>query len=188
MEMTHGELMTLIDELAKECVAHRITGIMTIYGGCAMMFHHPDLRATHDVDSVFRPYQQIKELAESIALRHAGVDQQWLNMQVRDVLPIHDDDAPITYFNKDGFTIRFASQRYLLAMKAMSDRHSQKDLDDAAILFNALHLRNWMDIDNIVHQYFGNGSAGAQELFMEDIEDRAAELAAQSPTAQSPTV
>lgn len=51
-------------------------------------------------------------------------------------------------------------------MKAMSDRRSQKDLDDAAVLFNALRLKNWMDIDEIVHRYYGVESAGAQELFL----------------------
>lgn len=97
-------------------------------------------------------------------------------MQIHDVMPPIGDDNPEVYSDANGLKVTFASKKYLLAMKAMSDRRSQKDLDDAAVLFNALRLKNWMGIDEIVHRYYGVESAGAQELFFEDIEDRADEI------------
>ena len=130
---------------------------------------------------MFRPYDEIREAAETIALRN-HIPTRWFNMQIHDVMPPKDDDAPEIYHNKEGLKVVFASKPYLLAMKAMSDRKTQKDLDDAATLFNALGLRNWMDIDDIVHRYYGNESAGSQELFFEDIEERATEIAEETNT------
>ena len=165
MEMTRQKLMQLLDELIEECHTRGIEGTIAIYGGTAMVYYVPELRTTQDVDSMFRPFSEIQSAAEVVGNRN-NVPNNWLNM----------DDNPEVYSDANGLKVTFASKKYLLAMKAMSDRRSQKDLDDAAVLFNALRLKNWMGIDEIVHQYYGVESAGAQELFFEDIEDRADEI------------
>lgn len=174
--MNFSQLITLLDELIDECISLGVTGNINIYGGTAMLFHYHELRSTTDVDSMFAPQKEISAAAHKVAERHPGLPPQWFNMQIHDVMPLHNDDHPITYFNESGLIVRVASQQYLLAMKAMSDRRSEKDLFDAAVLFNSLSLRSWMDIDRIVHRYYSGESAGSQELFFEDIEDRAQEL------------
>lgn len=175
MEMTRQKLMQLLDELIEECHTCGIEGTIAIYGGTAMVYYVPELRTTQDVDSMFRPFYEIQSAAEVVGNRN-NVPNNWLNMQIHDVMPPIGDDNPEVYSDANGLKVTFASKKYLLAMKAMSDRRSQKDLDDAAVLFNALRLKNWMDIDEIVHRYYGVESAGAQELFFEDIEDRADEI------------
>ena len=175
MEMTRQKLMQLLDELIEECHTRGIEGTIAIYGGTAMVYYVPELRTTQDVDSMFRPFSEIQSAAEVVGNRN-NVPNNGLNMHIHDVMPPIGDDNPEVYSDANGLKVTFASKKYLLAMKAMSDRRSQKDLDDAAVLFNALRLKNWMGIDEIVHQYYGVESAGAQELFFEDIEDRADEI------------
>lgn len=108
-----------------------------------MVYYVPELRTTQDVDSMFRPFSEIQSAAEVVGNRN-NVPNNWLNMQIHDVMPPIGDDNPEVYSDANGLKVTFASKKYLLAMKAMSDRRSQKDLDDAAVLFNALRLKNWM--------------------------------------------
>ena len=183
MEMNRAQIMELLDGLIEECLGRGITGTVAIYGGTAMAYHSPDLRTTQDVDSMFKPYETIHDAAQCVAQCHQ-VPADWLNMQIHDIMPPVADDDPQVYFDRDGLRVTFASKPYLLAMKAMSDRRSQKDLDDAAELFNLLGLSSWMDIDELVHRYYGKGSAGAQELFFEDIEDRALEMSREASSGR----
>lgn len=140
MEMTRQKLMQLLDELIEECHTRGIEGTIAIYGGTAMVYYVPELRTTQDVDSMFRPFYEIQSAAEVVGNRN-NVPNNWLNMQIHDVMPPIGDDNPEVYSDANGLKVTFASKKYLLAMKAMSDRRSQKDLDDAAVLFNALRLK-----------------------------------------------
>lgn len=71
-------------------------------------------------------------------------------MQVYDVLPPKKDDSPEVYYDNGKVKVLFASKEYLLAMKSMVSRKTERDKYDAALLFNLLHLSSWLDIEKIV--------------------------------------
>lgn len=173
--MIYTQLTSLIDELIAECEARNIAGSITIYGGTAMLYYFHDLRSTIDVDATFTPYEEIKQVSKEIASRH-NVPDDWFNSAVHDCIPPQPDNSPTLYYQGEGLTVFFASKEYLLAMKASSSRKSEKDLLDAATLFNALDLKDTSDIERIISTYFNSKQFGVQELFFEDIADLAHEL------------
>jgi hypothetical protein len=85
-------------------------------------------------------------------------------------MPPSPDDKPTVYYSDDALKVEFGSREYLLAMKAMTSRRSEQDKFDAALLFNDLGLKTWLDLANVVGKYYhSSGHAGSQELFWEDI-------------------
>ena len=175
--MISTQLTTLIDELITECEARNISGSITIYGGTAMLYYFHDLRSTIDVDATFVPYEEIKQVSTTIASRH-NIPNDWFNSAVHDCIPPQPDPCATLYYRGKNLSVFFASQEYLLAMKASSSRRSEKDLLDAATLFNALDLNSTSDIERIVSTYFNSTQFG-EELFFEDIVDLANELKGQ---------
>ena len=128
MEMTRQKLMQLLDELIEECHTRGIEGTIAIYGGTTIVSTwFPELPELQDVDSMFRPFYEIQSAAEVVGNRN-NVPNNWLNMQIHDVMPPIGDDNPEVYSDANGLEVTFASKKYLLAMKAMSDRRSQKTL------------------------------------------------------------
>ena len=63
-------------------------------------------------------------------------------------------------------TLEVESPEYLLAMKAMSSRQSQGDLQDAGLLCAQLGIASEHKLEQIVDRYCGGTPRyGAQELF-----------------------
>lgn len=105
MEMTRQKLMQLLNELIEECHTRGIEGTISIYGGTAMVYYVPELRTTQDVDSMFRPFSEIQSAAEVVGNRN-NVPNNWLNMQIHDVMPPIGDDNPEVKIDL-GMTFRF---------------------------------------------------------------------------------
>jgi hypothetical protein len=185
MDLTTDEMEETLSRFIEQLVAKGIKGTVKIYGGAAVIYHLPELRTTTDIDSIFAPLREIQEQTEIFARSNPGLGARWFNAQIHDVMPLREDENPKIFYNANGLKVTFASVKYLLAMKAMSDRRSVKDLDDAAKLFNALQLSTWLDIDKLVTKYYST-DPGSQELFFEDIEERAEELQNSTGTAEPP--
>jgi hypothetical protein len=173
MDLSRDDILNLLDELISNLRVKKIKGTITIYGGSAVSYYLEERGVTRDIDSVAEPLGDIRECVNDIAQRHVGLQDDWLNVAVKSVLPPKPDDAPDVYYQDDDLTIRIASKSYLLAMKAASPRRAERDKRDAALLFNALGLNSWLDIDKAVAKYYYPGNWGPQELFWEDIADTA---------------
>jgi len=173
MDLTREDILQLLDELIVMLKERGITGEITVYGGSAVAYYHQDRGVTRDVDSMFLPYKEIKAIAIELAAKHRGLSDDWLNAQIADVMPSKPDENPVIYYKDNYLTVQFGSEEYLLAMKAVSSRRSEQDRFDAALMFNSLHLKSYLDISNLVSKYYGAGSWGSQELFWEDIEELA---------------
>jgi hypothetical protein len=176
MDLTRDDILRLVDELIEELRSEGIAGTISIYGGSAIAFYHSSRGVTRDIDSMFEPSAQILMAAKRIAARHNGLQEDWLNNNIRTVMPKLPDENPKTYYQDESLIVEFGSQEYLLAMKAVVSRRTEQDLHDAALLYNALELSSWLDIARIVAKYHTSGSWGSQELFWEDIEALANEL------------
>jgi hypothetical protein len=69
-------------------------------------------------------------------------------------MPDKKDKGPHEYFNNGTLKVRFASKEYLLAMKVMTSRKKDRDIEDGAILFNKLNLKDADEVIDIVEQYY----------------------------------
>jgi hypothetical protein len=174
MDLTRDDILNLIDELIRLLQEKEIGGIITIYGGSAVAYYHDERGVTRDIDSIIVPSQTILEIAKELSVRHPGLQDNWLNMGIISIMPPLPDESPSVYYQDEKITVQFGSEEYLLAMKAVVPRRSEQDKTDAALLFNSLDLKSWLDISAIVSKYFpGSGNWGSQELFWEDIEELA---------------
>ena len=178
MDLTRTDILMLLDELIAMMKERNIAGQIAVYGGSAVAYYHENRNITRDVDSIFSPYDAIVEIAKELALRHKGLEDSWLNAAVTDVLPRRPDENPEVYYQDETITVQFGSEEYLLAMKATTSRRTEQDRYDAALLYNSLSLKSYLDINSVVDKYYGSaqGGWGSQELFWEDIEELAEEL------------
>ncbi|MCL1847711.1 MAG: hypothetical protein FWF91_07105 [Coriobacteriia bacterium] len=176
MDLTKEDILALLDELIEILRGRGIVGEITVYGGSAIAYYHDKRGVTRDVDSIFSPYQEIAAIAKEIAACHQGLNDNWLNTGVITVMPPKPDEKPELYYQDENISVQFGSEEFLLAMKATSTRRTEQDLYDAALLYNSLSLKSYLDISDLVSKYYGKGNWGSQELFWEDIEEYANEL------------
>ncbi|MBM4570251.1 hypothetical protein GS896_27505 [Rhodococcus hoagii] len=173
VELDVTRIRQLLTELDAQLVAKGIEAKLFIVGGAAMALAYNARRVTADIDGIFVPRDVVLDAAEAVAAAHR-LPKHWLSDGVSQLMPGRDDDHPRSETIGRALTIEIASPQYLLAMKAMSSRQSQGDLDDAALLCKQLGITKESGIEELVGRYFGNSIVGAQELFFERIIDRAA--------------
>jgi hypothetical protein len=90
-------------------------------------------------------------------------------------MPDKQDDKATIYFHKNGIVVKVASNEYLLAMKNMSTRQSSNDINDGAILFNELKLKDEDDIIQNTEKYYTTPSR-QQLMFANTIFQHAKQL------------
>ncbi len=128
-------------------------------------------RSTGDIDGVLRPRDDVLSAAEAVGAER-GLTKHWLSDGVTQIhMPDREDPGPITRVIGPALTVEIASAEYVLAMKAMSTRHSDGDLRDAADLCRILGIRDELEIERTVRKYYGSGTSvfGAQDLWFERI-------------------
>lgn len=106
-----------------------------VVGGAAMALAYDQDRLTRDVDALFVPAPEVRQIAEDMSAVH-GLEPDWLNDAVKGFLP-GADEHPRTVFESESLLVQVPSPEYLLAMKLHASR-DDRDLDDAALLFNTL--------------------------------------------------
>lgn len=99
----------------------------------ALAYDHD--RLTRDVDALFIPAPEVRQIAEEMSAGR-GLEPDWLNDAAKGILP-GDDAQPRTVFESESLLVQIPSPEYLLAMKLQASR-DDRDLDDAAILYRTL--------------------------------------------------
>ncbi|MFT7022453.1 MAG: hypothetical protein ACJA07_001537 [Rhodococcus sp. (in: high G+C Gram-positive bacteria)] len=159
----------LLGELDTKLQQRGVEAKIFVVGGAAMALAYNATRITEDIDGIFVPRDVVVDAAREVA-RERGLDEFWLSDGVVQMMPPNSDDNPRSRKVGAALTLEIASPEYILAMKAMSTRHSRGDLDDAANLCGQLGIAAQADLERVVQQYFGpQQHYGAQELFFERI-------------------
>jgi hypothetical protein len=122
-----------------------------VVGGAAMALAYDSSRATRDVDALFVPASVVREIAEQIASAR-GLEPDWLNDAAKGFLPGNDTDPHVVYESESLF-VQVPSPRYMLAMKLHASR-DQRDIDDAATLFNVLGLTTVQQALDVLTGYY----------------------------------
>jgi hypothetical protein len=95
--LDRGAIEGLLRELGEELVSAGVRGEMFLVGGAAMALAYDTRRATRDLDAVFEPKQVVYEAARTVAARHAGMSETWLNDAVKAFLPGDDPSAMVVF-------------------------------------------------------------------------------------------
>lgn len=109
-----------------------------VVGGAAMALAYDDSRVTRDVDALFEPTGAVRQVAAEMSEPH-GLEPDWLNDAVKGFLPGDVQNTRVV-FESENLLVQVPPPEYLLAMKMHAAR-DDRDLDDAATLFNAAGLR-----------------------------------------------
>lgn len=148
-----------------------LTAQLFVVGGAAMALAYDGGRVTRDVDAVFVPAPEVRRIAADMSGFH-GLEPDWLNDAVKGFLP-GDDLHPRTVFESESLVVQVASPEYLLAMKLHASR-DERDLDDAALLFNRLGYTGAKDcLDLLSTMYPAARLLPRHEYIAEDIVSRA---------------
>jgi len=177
--MGRDDVLRLLNELSERLGARGIRGELFIVGGAAMALAYDGSRTTSDIGSLIKPRDEVLDEAARMALEH-DLPADWLNDSVARLMPPHPDDNPVAVADLPGLTVRAGSPEFMLAMKSMVIRKSPPDLEDAAIICASLGIKDWYKIEEVIRRYIGPGSLGSRELWLEDIADRAAQIAARA--------
>lgn len=132
-ELDIKHLHDLFQELSENLQARGLQAQLFVVGGAAMALAYDQQRITRDVDAIFEPAPEVRDIAESIADRH-GLEPDWLNDAAKGFMPT-TDDRPRTVFESESLLVQVPSPEYLLAMKLHASR-DDRDLADAVTLYN----------------------------------------------------
>lgn len=151
LELNAEHLLELFQELSENLQARGLQAQLFVVGGAAMALAYDADRLTRDVDAVFQPASELRDIAENVAERY-GLEPDWLNDAAKAFMP-PSDEHPRTVFESESLLVQVPSPEYLLAMKLFASR-DDRDLDDAAKLFNeAGYSQPQQGIDLLTRSY-----------------------------------
>jgi len=170
-----ARIRELLAQLGTALSDRGVAAELFIVGGSAMALAYNRARTTADIDAIFDRRDIVLAAAKDIAERE-NLSDHWLSDAVRQLMPAVPDSEPRELGSFGSLRVSICSPEYLLAMKAMVNRKSLSDLDDAARLCLYLGITSENEVETVVRRFFGDGALGAQELWIEDIIERAATL------------
>lgn len=177
--MTRGEplnaveVRALLQELSDRLADSEVSAQLFVVGGAAMLLAYNAERVTRDVDALFVPAPQVRRIAERMSGPH-GLEPDWLNDGAKGFLP-GADEHPRTVFESESLLVQVPSPEYLLAMKLHASR-DDRDLDDAALLFNRLGYTSAQEcIDLLTTAYPAGQLLPRHRYIAEDVASRARE-------------
>ncbi|WP_197671754.1 DUF6036 family nucleotidyltransferase [Devriesea agamarum] len=177
-----GELRELLTALSERLAERGVQAQLFVVGGAAMALAYDNTRLTRDVDALFVPTPEVREVAADLGVER-GLDEDWLNDAAKGFMP-GSDSAPKTVFRSDSLVIQVPSPEYLLAMKLYASR-GDRDIDDAARLFN---LAGYTEADEAVallgRMYPSSMLLPRHRYITEEVASRAAQI---RPAAQAST-
>jgi hypothetical protein len=143
------EGLTLIGERLTE---KGIEGEMIIAGGAAMCLVQEARNMTCDIDAIYEPREEIRQIASEISFEK-NWPMNWLNDAVEVFM---QNDPPVREYRKFGSLVVFSvDPDYLLAMKLRSARGLGKDMEDISFLINKLGLNSGEEVLDILFNFFG---------------------------------
>ncbi|NLC98411.1 MAG: nucleotidyl transferase [Actinomycetales bacterium] len=166
-----AKVLALFQELSDRLAGAGVAAQLFVVGGAAMALAYDDGRVTRDVDALFVPAPEVRQVAEDMSIAH-GLEPDWLNAAAKGFLP-GDDESPRTVFESESLLVQVPSAQYLLAMKLHASR-DERDLDDAAVLFNRLGYSSGQDCIDLLTQTYPLGQLLPRHRYLaEEVAHRA---------------
>ncbi len=162
---------SLFRDLSDRLAEAGVSAQLFVVGGAAMALAYDRDRMTRDVDALFTPAPEVRRIVEEMSGPH-GLEPDWLNDAVKGFLP-GADEHPRTVFESDSLLVQVPSPGYLLAMKLHASR-DERDLEDAAFLFNRLGYTSAQDCIDLLTATYPTGQLLPRHRYIaEDVAARA---------------
>ncbi len=166
--LDQADLREALRRLAERLRHRGVVGNVYLFGGGALVLAF-DLRpATRNLDARFTPDGPVQAEALEVA-RELKLPNSWLNQQGVSFLPRQDEPDPTPVFDHPNLRVMRASDRHLLAMKALAARRLA-DTDDLAFLIRRLGLRTVDEVEAVCEEVLPDEPFGdRQPEVVEDV-------------------
>jgi hypothetical protein len=146
--------LTRLGQLLRE---RRVAGEVAVFGGAAIVLGFDFRNATQDVDAMITQGHGQVIIAQQEVGAELGLPPNWLNEQGTSYLSRHNDfEIFKTYPSEGQFGLRVltATPQYLLAMKLLSFRSYDHDVEDIVQLARRLGCTTSDNLLEMVKQYY----------------------------------
>jgi hypothetical protein len=155
-------LLKLNEALARK----ELKGEICLYGGAVMCLAYNARPSTKDVDAIFHPSSELRELIKRVG-EDLNLGPHWLNDGVKGFVVEHPRKI---LFQMSHLQVYVPEPEYLLAMKVLAARADTSDADDVRFLIKKVGLTQPEQVFKILEQYYpANRIRPATRFFVEEI-------------------
>ena len=149
--MKKEELYKYLELLGEELKKDGYHGEIILTGGAAMCLVHSARDMTKDIDALYEPKSMINDYVQKIA-ENNNLPKDWLNDSVKGFV---DNKLKYDSFKKlPGLDINVVTVDYLLAMKLLSSRQGEKDVDDIKFLLNKMNIKTYDEAIKVLLTFY----------------------------------
>ena len=171
--MYKEEIELYLNQLNDELAKMNVKGEICLYGGAVMCLAYDARPSTKDVDAVFKPTREIRDIIKRIAEAN-NLREDWLNDAVKGFIVAHPQRI---LFNLSHLKVYIPEPDYLLAMKTLSARIDSTDKADVIFLIKLLNIKTPKKVFSILEKYYPNQRIKpASQFFIEELFDNVESL------------
>jgi len=146
------DIIKYLEEVNKKLEQRGKFGEIMLCGGAVLTLIYEARNSTYDIDAVFKPKEDMKEIIDEIT-RENNLDSQWLNSDVSMFTEEFKNLTSSEYLKFSNLTVSVLDAESLLAMKLVSARTDTYDLSDAVILIKHLGIKNVEEVYAVIEKY-----------------------------------
>jgi len=152
IKFTKKDMLKYLEKINEKLEQRKIFGEIIICGGAALTLVYEARNSTRDIDAIFRPKEDLKEIIDEIS-RENKLDSQWLNDDVAMFTEEFKNLTSSEYMKFSNLTVSILDAESLLAMKLVSARPDTYDLSDTIILMKHLNIKEIEEVYETLKKY-----------------------------------
>lgn len=149
-KLKKDEIIRYLEEINKQLACRNIHGEIILCGGAALALAYNARDATFDIDALYRPKDEIKEIIDTISCKNK-LNSHWLNDDVS--MFFTENVTSSAYRSLSNLTIKVVDAKSLLAMKLISARPYTNDLHDSVTLMKTLNIKEVEELYGIIEAH-----------------------------------
>ena len=149
-QLSKGDMHKYFMEINRRLAQEGKHGEIFMLGGAALTLVFNAREATRDIDAIFHPAEDMREIIKDIAHEY-DLAEDWLNDGAKNFL------TPQMKFNSylslSNLTISSIDAEGLLALKLTAARADSKDMPDSIFLMSILNIHTEKELFDIIEKY-----------------------------------
>jgi len=156
--LSREQIIAAFQKISDELGQHGVKGELCLFGGSVMVLAFTARVSTKDVDAIFQPTREIREIASKVGTEF-GFPEHWLNDAAKGFVSLRHEvvDGNLPQF--PNLRLTMPTPEYLLAMKCLASRigaveTDADDVKDIIFLIKHLKLKNAADVMELASSYY----------------------------------
>jgi hypothetical protein len=139
-------------------------GEIGVFGGAVMCIGLNAREMTHDIDAVFNPTKEMRQLIQEVAEEN-NLPKDWLNDGVKGFTSSNND--MFLFSQLSNLDIYMTRPKYLFAMKCLSCRmNNENELNDIKFLIKYLGITTVEQALSIIGEYYPSNQIKPKTQYM----------------------